>query len=567
MNRTEAHLVRALAGAIALLITAPCAIDAQQPEAAGSFRWELFVNTPAESYLRYLQTTGSVPLYPWSSRPFSPRELNRLVPVDTLKHPWRARLSNDTRNYGSFRYGVIDPSSSIRYNSTFAYGSNDGPIWAGRGITSAVQGGFFINWKPITLTVAPMAFRSENQTFQIIPTGRAGNAAFGDPLFGGVDRPQRFGDTPYSQVDPGQTTLRVDLPFVTAGVSTANQLWGPGQDLPVLLGNNAAGFPHLFVGTSEPLNIFIGKLHGKVMWGELSQSPFSAVTGSSSYTSRAEPGTRRFTTGFVVVGQPRGLTGLEIGGARFFHSIWPRSGIPSSYFTKFLQGFIKKNVSPDRIVDPRFPGGETVGISDNQLISVFGRWVLPHSGFELHAEYGRDDHSYDLRDLTQEPDHARVYSLGARKVFKSGPAALTAGRFEIMNFQLPQLARYRGEGEIYVHGLIRQGHTFKGQLLGADVGVGTGAGSMMAVDRFTPTGRWTASWTRVLRKEEGNYLLLGVRAPRSMDVSHSLGFETTRFMKAFDLNAGMNLVYEFNRDYKRDAVNLNALVGVRYLLH
>src|SRR6185369_15410110 len=149
----------------------------------------------------------------------------------------------------------------------------------------------------------------------------------------------------------------------------------------------------------------------------------------------------------------------------------------------------------------------------NEIVSVFARWVLPHSGFELHAEYGREDHSYDLRDLTQEPDHSRAYSLGARKVFSMKPGSITAGRFELMNFQLPQLARYRGEGEFYIHGLIRQGHTYKGQLLGADVGVGTGAGSVTAVDHFTPKGRWTASWTRVVRQENGDYTLLGVRSP------------------------------------------------------
>ncbi len=567
MNRTKTHILRTIASAVVFFMSDPIVGKAQETDIAGSFRSELFVNTPAESYLRYLQTVGQVPLYPWSARAFSQRELDRLVPADTVKHVWRSRYVNDSRRSGAFRYGIVDPSSAIRYNSTFAYGTNDGPIWAGRGITSAAQMGFFVRWRPIALTVAPMVFRSENQAFEIIPTGRTGQAAFGDPLFGGVDRPQRFGDKPYSQMDPGQTTLRIDLPFVAAGISTANQAWGPGQELPVILGNNAAGFPHFFVGTSEPLNILIGTLHGKVIWGELTQSAFSAVTGPSSYVSRAEPGTKRFATGFVVVGHPRGLTGLEIGGSRFFHSIWPRSGIPSSYLTKFLQGFIKKNIASDRLVDPRFPGGDGAkGISDNQLISVFGRWVLPHSGFELHGEYGRDDHSYDLRDLTQEIDHARVYSLGARKVFQSRPTVLTAGRFEIMNFQLPHLVRFRGEGEIYVHGLIRQGHTVKGQLLGADVGVGTGAGSTVAVDRFTPGGRWTASWTRVLRRENGNYLLLGVRNPRSIDVSHALGFETTRFMNGFDVNAGLNLVYEFNRDYKRDAINLNALVGVRYLM-
>lgn len=567
MNRTHAQLFRLLAAvSAAATLLSPRTVQSQEA-AGGSFNRELFVGIPAESYLRYLQTTGQVPLYPWSSRAFSPRELRKLIPRDSA-HPWSARFKDDSREFGGVRFGIIKPSATFRFNSAFAYGSNDGAVWAGRGLTSAAQLGFYVSWRPISLTVAPMVFRAENQEFDLVANGRTGNAAFGDPVFAGVDRPQRFGNSAYSQFDPGQSTLRVDLPIVSFGASTANQAWGPGQELPVILGNNAGGFPHLFAGTSEPINIFIGKVHGKAFWGTLSQSDYSSVTGPARYVSRAEPGTRRFATGFVVVGQPRGLPGVEVGGARFFHSIWPRSGIPPSYFTKFLQGFIKKNLAPDRLADPRFPGLglDDRGVSDNQLVSVFGRWVLPRSGFELHAEYGRDDHSYDLRDLTQEPDHARVYSLGARKVFQSRKDVLTAGRFEIMNFQLPQLARYRGEGEIYVHGLIRQGHTYKGQLLGADAGVGTGAGSVVAVDRFAANGRWTASWQRIVRRENGDFLLLGVRSPRSIDVSHALGFEMSRFMRGIDVTAGLTLVRELNRDFRRDATNVNALVGVRYLM-
>lgn len=550
---------------VLLSLAGPLGLSAQ--DLTGSFRDEVFVGTVAETYLRYLQISGRVPAYPWASRPFSPRELSRLLPRDSA-HPWRQRLTDESRSFHGIRYGMIHPSATLRYNSTFAYGSNDGPLWAGRGLTSATQVGFHASWGPASLTVAPMAFRAENQSYAIIANGRPGNAAFGNAQFGGIDRPQRFGDSNYSRLDAGQTTLRVDLPYISAGASTANQGWGPGQELPVILGNNAGGFPHLFAGSSEPLNILIGKLHGKVMWGELFQSEFSPVTGSSRYISRAEPGRKRFATGFVLAAQPRGIPGLEIGGGRFFHSIWPTSGIPPSYFTKFLQGFIKKNVAPDRVADPRFPAeSDGRGISDNQLVSAFVRWALPRSGFEVHAEYGRDDHSYDVRDLTQEPDHARVYSLGARKVFHARADALTAGRIEIMNFQLPQLSRYRGEGEIYVHGLIRQGHTHNGQLLGADAGVGTGAGSVVAVDRFTPIGRWTASWSRVIRQENGNYTELGVRTPRSMDVSHALGFEMSRFMKGFDVTGGLTFVYEFNRDFRSDATNLNALLGVRYLVH
>jgi hypothetical protein len=291
------------------------------------------------------------------------------------------------------------------------------------------------------------------------------------------------------------------------------------------------------------------------------------VTGPTEFLSRAEPGRKRFATGIVLAVQPRGIPGLEIGGTRFFHSIWPRSGIPRSYFTKFAQGLLKKDVKPDFEPDPRFQAAsEDRGIADNQLVSAFMRWAFPHSGFEIHAEYGRDDHSYDMRDLFQEPDHARVYSLGARKVLRSSPERLTAARAEIMNFQLPQLARYRGEGEIYVHGLIRQGHTYKGQMLGADVGAGTGAGSVVAVDRFERGGRWTASWSRVVRRENGNFLFAGVRTPRSMDVSHALGFEMSRFMRGFDVTGGLTMVYELNRDFQRDATNLNAQLGARYTI-
>ena len=566
MNRTEAQLFRACAVAVASAFIALPAF-AQSPETTGSLRHEIFVSSPADNYLRYLQTVGKVPEHPWSSRGFSEREIRKLTANDSAS-PWGDRFVDESREFAGLRVGLIQPRVSFRYNSGFAYGSNDGPIWAGRGLTSAAQLGFHASWKFISLKVAPVAFRAENKAFDIAATGRSGPALFGNPDFGGVDLPQRFGSSAYSQADPGESTLRVDLPFVTAGISTANQGWGPGHSFPILLGNNAAGFPHAFVGSSEPINIWIGKLHGRVFWGELAQSDYSTVTGEEEFVSRAEPGTKRFATGIILIAQVRGLPGLEIGGTRFFHSIWPRSGIPPSYFTKVFQGILKKDVKPDRLQDPRFPASlDDVGISDNQLVSLFARWVLPRSGFELHAEYGRDDHSYDFRDLIQEPDHSRSYSVGARKVFSSTPEKLTAGRFEILNFQLPQLSRYRGEGEMYVHGLIRQGHTYKGQLLGADAGVGIGAGSVVAVDRFTRTGRWTAAWTRVVRRENGDYTELGIRSPRSIDVSHALGFERSSVIGEFEVTTGLTLVRELNRDFIRDATNINALVGVRYLIH
>ncbi|MEO5590139.1 MAG: hypothetical protein ABIS03_11180, partial [Gemmatimonadaceae bacterium] len=250
MNSTKACPFRLIVGLVAATMALSSAAPAQAPEATGSLRHELYVSSDGESYLRYLQTLGKVPEYPWSSRSFSQRELRRLIPKDSA-HPWHARLVDTSRSAGGIRYGLISPTTSLHFNSAFAYGSNDGPIWAGRGLTSAVQGGLYAEWGPVTLALAPMAFRAENSEFPIASTGGAGNQAYANPDFGGVDRPQRFGNSPYSQFDPGESTLRVDLPFISAGASTGNQAWGPGQEFPILLGNNAAGFPHLFVGSSE----------------------------------------------------------------------------------------------------------------------------------------------------------------------------------------------------------------------------------------------------------------------------------------------------------------------------
>ena len=557
--------LRATAFLMTSLVSAAVASAQQGVNDGDSFRSEIFVGSQPENYLRYLQTMGLVPLYPWSSRSFSPRELDHLIPTGNT-NPWSDRFAPSTRNFYGIRYDFIRPDASFRYNTGFAYGSNDGPIWAGRGLTSAVQAGVAVRWGPASLTLAPMAFRAENKAFFIIPNGLQGPSSFANALWGGVDMPQRFGDTPYQQLDPGQSTFRIDLAVVSFGASTANMGWGPGTEYPLILGDNAAGFPHIFLGSSEPLNILIGKLHANFMWGELAQSKFSTVTGPSLFTSKAEPGRKRFATGVVLVGEPRGMTGLEVGAARFFHSIWPRSGLPRSYFTKVFQAFLKHGLPNDQPTDPRFPPptSDDRGIPDNQLLEIFARWVLPHSGFEVSAEYGREDHSENLRDLIEEPDHSRFYNLGARKVLSLDAESMTAVRFEAINLEVPSLVKFRGEGGIYTHGLIRQGHTNNGQLLGANVGVGAAAGSTLAIDHYTKNGRWTVSWVRDLNQETGNFDSTGVVRPRAMDVSHSVGFEITRFVRGFDVTTGLTFVRDFNRDFSADAMNINAILGLRY---
>ncbi|OLD51574.1 MAG: hypothetical protein AUI63_00670, partial [Gemmatimonadetes bacterium 13_1_40CM_2_60_3] len=437
--------------------------------------------------------------------------------------------------------------------SEFPYGSNDGAIWAGRGVTVAAQAGFYARAGPLSLTLLPTVFRAENMSFPLAASTLS--CGCGDPIYGGVvDRPQRFGSRAYGRLDPGQSSVRLDALGISAGFSTANEGWGPSAEYPFVLGNNAPGFPHLFFGTANPFPIFIGRAHLKVIYGRLDQSNYSPVTGPKFYASRLETGRVRFASGLVVTFQPRGFDGLEIGGARFIHSIWPRSGIPPSYFRKPLQSFLKVNLAG---IDQQIAG------TDNQLASAFARWAFRESGLEVYGEYYREDHSYDLRDLVQEPDHQRGYSLGLAKIFARQSSQFNVLRVEVINFQLPPLATTgRGEGSIYVHSPIRQGHTNRGQLLGADIGVGAAAASTVRWDHYSSAGRWAIFWRRDVRQETSDPTLTAPAVPQISDFLYAFGFERLKFTRRFDLTTSLTLMRDLSRDLSNSRSNVNAAISI-----
>src|SRR5206468_2026510 len=113
-----------------LTVFAATPTGAQSPTSVGG-RSEVFAGSELEQYLRVLQTVGAVPLYPWSSRSFSPAELDMLLPL-TGDHPWSKRYDWEAR-HARWTLDLVRPTLTSRFNSTFPYGSNDGPVWAGRG--------------------------------------------------------------------------------------------------------------------------------------------------------------------------------------------------------------------------------------------------------------------------------------------------------------------------------------------------------------------------------------------------------------------------------------------------
>lgn len=547
-----ARLRRAALALPLLLLALPAAAQtAGSAEVGGPVRTlgEVLPGGELEGYLRMLQVAGKSRAYPWSVRGFSPGDVERLAPRDSL-HPWAGRYTFERGEPGEPQLHVHPVRTRAVFNSAFPYGGNDGAVWAGKGLTTAVEAGVTARWRGLSLTLAPVAFHAQNAEFALEGEGTAGLAPFVDARYPNqIDLPQRFGEGAYSRIDPGQSTLRADVGPAAVGISTANQVWGPAFDYPIMQGTNAPGFVHAFLGTSRPLDLWIGKVHGRAFWGRLEESPFAPTAADSAV---------RFGTGLVVAFSPRGVPGLEFGFSRFFHMPWPEGGPGGEEIFKPLETFFKVNLY-NVIVD-----GDTIESAEsvvaNQLAALFGRWTFPESGLELYGELASEDHRHNLRDWLLEPDHATTYSLGFRKVWMRDERRFWSIRGEILNGQASHLARTRRQDPFYIHAHTRQGHTSRGQLLGSPEAYGGGA-SNLALDFYHPGGRVTGFWKRAVRQEQGRFLSTGV--VETPDVMQSLGAEALLFRGRWELVGGLEGVYDFNRNFDSDVANLSASFGVR----
>ena len=523
-------LTRTLA---ALMLVGAGSLSAQFCVGSASTTGVVQVGSEWEQYLRTLQIAGGLAGAPWSLRPLGPRTPHQ---ASEIAAPWASRAPElaHERCVGRVLVGLNPVRVQMIYNSGFPFSFNDGPIAAGRGVTTAVDFGASASVGPVTLSLAPIAFRSENADFRTKAQGFAGVHPLADWRSPNVDLPQRFGEDAYARIDAGQSFVRVDYAGAAAGVSSGNQFIGPAYDHPIVLGNNAGGFPHAFVETSTPRRVWkLGTIHARLFWGRLSESRFSPL---------ADSGYARLASGVVAVYQP--VPAVELGGARFVHVRQRRFHIDADELLRpfgYLLG-----PSPTPTTDP-----------DNQLVSVFARVLFPRDGLEVYGEFGREDRNGDWREFFYFMDHDSAYLLGVRKLWRSH-ATLTSVRVELLNSRRTHLALSSTQAPWYVHQPIRQGHTHRGQVLGAFGGLG-GGGSTVSIERYHQRGRWRAEWQRVQMAEAI------VQAPDAhrADVAHSVGGGVLRFGSRVDVEASVAAIYEFNRYLADDATSLRISVGLR----
>lgn len=347
------------------------------------------------------------------------------------------------------------------HNSAWAADRYDGALWAGRGWSGAWSGGATVRWGLLRAVLAPEVTWQENAPFRIAP-GALGHTEYSYGWITNIDWPQRFGAASFGEVRPGASRVSLEWRGAGLGLSTENVWMGPALRYPLLLSNTAEGFPHLFI-QSPAWKTPIGALELSALLGRLRESPYFDADPANDLRSLS-----------VLSLVLRPTPGLALGSALLNHR--------ASGTVPPLRDLLAPLKGPFAFVNK-------VDLQDeNGLASVFAQWDFPASGIGVYGEWGREDFFYDLQDLATDPSFSNAWTLGLTKRGRLGPGEA------LVTLELTNLS----DGAAwYTNSDVPQGHTNRGQLLGAWIGPGSEA-QFASLD-WTRGGRerWTLELERV----------------------------------------------------------------------
>ncbi len=389
---------------------------------------------------------------------FTP-EQDTFLADDNLSFPGTVQFHKDRG-----KLQILPVNILAQNNSKYPYGINDGIMVPARGLQTRIDVGLFFKYSLLSIQLNPEYVYAQNTDFDGYPAGYTSKIGTKFPLDrndGSLDYPERHGDGVYHRIALGQSSLRLSYKVISLGISTENIWFGPGYKNSLLMTNSAPGFPHITLNTTKPIKTPIGSFEGQLIAGK---------TDSSGYTPNLNADWR-YINAFMLSYNPKWIPGLFLGMVRssmIYHEDMG-SGF-GSYLPVF--GFLTKNT-----------GGTNAEVDaqrDNQLISVFMRWAFPEAHGEFYFEYGREDHSWDLRDFLIEPAHSNAYVLGLRKLFllkdkKSyiqfiGELTNLAANQTTINRMMPASFIPYAPNYWYNHYQVKHGYTHKGQMLGSGIG-------------------------------------------------------------------------------------------------
>ncbi|HUF76324.1 MAG TPA: hypothetical protein VMM35_08600, partial [Longimicrobiales bacterium] len=172
----------ALAAALSLLLI------------SGASAQTLTVGDPLEDYLRVLQISGQADVGSFTVRPWVEEDVRSVLGEEW--GPWAPRLRERLVDLPSGpRLSVVAPQLRAYANSRFPVGRNDGVVWQGRGLTTALDVGAALQWRAVTVELRPTVLFTQNTSFELAPAP-AGLPPYAYPWHV-IDLPQRFGPDPF----------------------------------------------------------------------------------------------------------------------------------------------------------------------------------------------------------------------------------------------------------------------------------------------------------------------------------------------------------------------------------
>lgn len=488
----------------------------------------LTVGDPIENYLRLFDPKNDSDVLPSLSVGYFSAEHYKDRLDLTSDHPWDSRLffranenqfqvSNRQNLRGAIKF--YSPISKITYNNNYPIGQNDGALWQGRGVNSMLSTGAYLSIGPLKASIRPNFIYSANREFELSRwPSPEGISEYGYEL-SLIDYPQRFGDQPISEINPGQSWIRGDYREFSAGISTSTMKLGPVIYNPIILSENAPGFLHFFIGTNRPVKTRVGNIEGKIFWGSLKES---------DYFDEDESNNDRFINGLILSYSPEFVKGLNVGISRIF--VKPTSGSGLSFGDYFLAlGHMKK--------------GDDQEINRLQMVSLFSRWKIPNYGFEFYGEWARNTPANNFRDLFIQPEYSRAYTLGFLKRFILNPNHWLTLNYEMTQIERPRSVEFRPSEPFYRSNAVPQGYTHQGQMLGAGIGPGSNS-QKVHLKYYWNYGMFGASFNRIVHDNTRlyeNYMVIGER---------SWGIRNPRITNEIEFRYGINALFFIHQNYE-----------------
>jgi hypothetical protein len=164
-----------------------------------------------------------------------------------------------------FDYNILPLYITTRLDEKRPYVGGEYGMIPARGAQSFLSTGFKARFSILQIQLQPEFVTAQNLAFPGFPDTFSSGTIGARFLFWNVgDSPERFGNSTYSKVFWGQSSISLRAGAFELGAGTKNIWWGPGQWNSLIFSNNAPGFPHISLNTFKPAKIFLGSFEGGI---------------------------------------------------------------------------------------------------------------------------------------------------------------------------------------------------------------------------------------------------------------------------------------------------------------